>query len=706
MLLLLTLAHAIEGMWEPRQLPELAPRLAELGFTGDAAALGRLDAAPLGAVVSTGGCTASFVSADGLLITNHHCVTGYLAQAQKEGENLVADGFYARTRAEERSAGPSARVQVTEGMEDVTDRVIGGLPARLGDTERQRRVEDRIKALVAACEKGRPTHRCRVASFYEGLRYVLVSSRELRDVRVVMAPPDSVGNYGDDIDNWHWPRHAGDFAFLRVYVGPDGKPADHDASNVPYRPPHVLPIGPGVGPGEFVLAAGYSGSTDRWQLAWELRRQAERDMPRAIARGERRMALLEEVVAADPAADAILGAPRGWISNSLFNRKGALEGFARVGVVQTAMARDAALDAWIAADPERTRRYAPALAELREVLARRDATWTRDELMGQIGRADLLGAARTVYRWSRERQKPDARRELGFQQRDLDRVRARMVSMQKTLQLEYDRRLLAELLLEMTRLPADQQVPELVAWMGGSDAASVDRAVERLYRDPALDTAEERVALLDATPAALEASTDGFLSLAVALWPYDEARRAEGKEDAGAMARLRPIRADALRRFDPAAAYPDANGTLRVTVGTVQGYSPRDAVTYAAQTRLEGVAEKAGPPPFAAPPELLEAIRAGKRGPYLDPALGSVPVGFLTDVDTTGGNSGSPTLDAQGRLVGLLFDGNYEGIASDWVFDQARARSIHVDIRYVLWYLDAVSDADPLLTELGVKPSW
>lgn len=701
-------ALAVEGMWEPAQLPTLAAALKQAGYPGDAAALARLDAPPLAAVVTTGGCTASFVGKEGLLVTNHHCVVGDLQQAQKDGEDLVATGFYAPTRADERSAGPAKRIFVTERTEDVTATLLGGLAPTLPDLDRNAKIEDRTKKLVAACEKKSPGRRCRVSSFYEGLRYDLITQLELRDVRVVMAPPDGVGNYGGDVDNWHWPRHAGDFAFLRVYVGPDGKPADYSPDNVPYRPAHVLPVDAnGVQPGEYVMVAGYPGRTERWWTALELAREASDEMPRTIGRLEWVLGLYEEMVKADPAAEPILNVSRSYLSNSLFNKKGALEGFRRAGVVETALARDEALAKWVAADPARAGKYQEGLDELREVLRRREATDERDALMGWITRSDLLSAALTLHRVAKEREKPDAKRDIGYQERDLPRVKARLVALQKGLHVETEKRYLRKLLLDMLALPKEQQVPELVGWLGdGAPEGVVDRAIARLFGEMALDTVAEREALFTAKAATIEASKDGFLSLAVALAPYQEARRREAKEDAGALARVRPVYAEAMRTFDPTRTYPDANGTLRVTFGTVQGYDGPDGVRYLPQTKLEGVAAKAGPSPFDAPPALLEAIRVGKRGPYVDPSLGSVPVDFLSDLDITGGNSGSPTLDAEGRLVGLAFDGNYEGIASDWMFDPVHARTIHVDIRYVLYYLDAVTNADALLTELGVAPTW
>ncbi len=701
-------ALAGEGMWEPAQVAGLGPELAKAGFAGDAAQLARLDVAPLGAVVSLGGfCTASFVSPDGLLVTNHHCVTGFLQQASREGEDLIDAGFVAADRASERNVGPSGRVLVTTDVRDVTAEVVGKLPPKLPDAERSERIEDATKKLVAACEKPSGV-RCRVASFYGGATYRLITQRELLDVRLVMAPPDSVGNYGDEIDNWHWPRHAGDFAFLRAYVGKDGAAAGFAADNVPYRPAQTLAVNPGgVSPGGFVMVAGYPGGTDRWRTAEEFEREATRALPRSILEQQFLLDTFADVAKADPAAGPILEPGRLSIANGMFNGKGTLEGFARSGVVAKAKARDAAIDAWVAADPSRSARYAPALTELRATLAAADARFERDVLLRYMAYAsDLYGAATTIVTRAHERQKSDAKRRPGYQDRDEARTRGSMASMQRGIQLEADRRAFAHALERLAALP--DCPPELKTWLGleaGADVkVRVAEAVARLYANPPLAREADRVGYLD-LPLAKLPKDDAFVSLAFAMHPFIERERAEGRARDGALARLRPVYVEALRNALPARAYPDANGTLRVTFGTVQGYRPFDGALYTPQTTLEGLAAKAGAWPFDAAPAHLAAITAGKHGAYGDPTLGSVPVDFLSDLDITGGNSGSPTLDKDGRLVGLAFDGNYEGIASDWFFDANVARTIHVDVRYVLWYLDAVAQADHVLRELGQVPS-
>jgi hypothetical protein len=704
-------AFAVEGMWEPHQIPELAQPLSGAGFQGDAGALSRLDSAPLGAVVSLGGfCTASFVSPDGLLITNHHCVTNWLQQASRDGENLIDTGVYAADRAAERSVGAGGRVYVTTDVRDVTPSIIGKLSRKLSDLQRSDQIEANIKATVAACEKPRDTH-CRVASFYGGSTYRLITQREINDVRVVMAPPDSVGNYGDEVDNWHWPRHSGDFAFVRAYVAPNGSSAPFAPENIPYRPAQVLTVSPrGVNPGDFVMVAGYPGTTDRWRTAYEVEREATLGMPTTVRELQAILDVFAEVSKANPAAGPILEPSRLGLSNRLFNTRGTLEGFAKGDVVRQVQAREAALDAWIASDPTRKAKYAKPIADLRNTLASGESLWERDYLLSMLYySSDLLDAARIVVTRAHERRLPDKKRRLGYQERDESRTRAKFETLQRGLQLDTERVLVRRYLKALTER---RDCPdELRAWLGLGPAAhstevdaAIDRALERLFTAPLLGTVDGRLRLLD-TPLAKLRVEDGFLSLAVALRPFEERKRIDDRTRGGAISRLRPLYVEALRASAPLRAYPDANSTLRVTFGTVQGYSPRDGVQHTPQTRLEGIAEKAGAWPFDAEPALLTAIAGRQHGPYADVKLSSVPVNFLSDLDITGGNSGSPTLDAQGRLVGLAFDGNIEGIASDWFFDAARMRTIHCDIRYLLWYLDAVAGADTLLRELGQQPA-
>lgn len=694
-------AHADEGMWLPEQLPDNAERLQELGLAIPVEQLADPMGAPLGAIITLGFCSASFISPDGLIATNHHCVSGYLGYNSSADANRARDGYLAADRSEELWAGPGSELQIVESLTDVTDQVMAKVGRKASDKDREARVDRAIKELVAACEE-EENRRCRVASYYGGRSYRLIKARELKDVRLVYAPPESVGSYGGEIDNWMWPRHAGDFALLRAYVAPDGSTAEHADDNVPYTPAHYLRIDPtGAQEGELVMVAGYPGGTDRHAMADVLRWHAEVYYPRSLAIAQAALDLLKDEAARDPEAAARLSSPIDGIGNGVKYRQGMLDNFESSGVVARVQARDAAIAAWVAADKKRTRTYGRAIEELRQLHDHTQQRWPSDYLHQRLVRyVDLLGTATTALRLAEEKQKPDLQREQGFQERDEDRIRARAERLERTLWLPADRRLLSDLLDEAAALPADERIAPLDAWVaaqGGRDAA-----LERLFTDPALARTQARLDLLAAPLSQLQASTDPWVELARALETWRAPRRALDKVAEGARLRLEPVYMEALLAASTGPVYPDANSSLRITYGTVRGYKPQDGLLALPHTTVAGMAKKAGDWPFDAPQRLLDAAPTAPDSRWADPQLGDVPVDFLTDLDTTGGNSGSATLNNKGELVGLIFDGNYESMSADWLYDPVLTRSIHVDVRYLLWMLDSVEEGGWLLEELGL----
>lgn len=703
---------AAEGMWLPDQLPGLATELTSLGLELDPAALADLTAAPLGAVIWLGGCTASFVSPQGLVVTNHHCGYGSIQFNSTPERNLIEDGFLAHSFAEELPAAPGSRIYVAEEATDVTAAIQASVPDEATGRARHDAVEAAEKRLVAACE-AEPGTSCRIGELYGGLRYVLYRQLEIRDVRLVYAPARSIGNYGGDVDNWMWPRHTGDFTFLRAYVGPDGRPADPSPANVPYRPRHWLEVSAeGVRDGDFVMVAGYPGETDRYRLAHEVEDVIDWYYP------TRRQALLElldviaETTAGRPAA-AIAYAPMvSWFNNSTKNYAGMLKGFATSDVVERKRGLERNLQAWIEADPVRRARWGDAIADLDLLVEEDHRHEARDLELGLIGYNPMISSARKIYRLARERELPDAQRSPGFQQRDLPELRTTLQRIQRRFDPTVDRALLRHMLLRYARLPADQRLPVLDAWFGigpeGAADAVLDATLGEMYRTTGLIDEKTRLDWLTADRAAVEASDDPFLRLAVALYDTDRRLESEQEDLDGRLLEARPRVMEALlayRRGRGERTYPDANGTLRVTYGVVSGYEPRDGVFYEPFTTAYGILEKAtGEPPFDPPAALAAAIEHGEWGRYDPLGPDSLPVDFLSTVDTTGGNSGSPTLDARGRLVGLLFDGNWESIVSDWDFLPEVTRSIHCDARYMLWVMDRVDGAWNLLREMGIEP--
>jgi hypothetical protein len=703
-------AHAGEGMWPPFQLPELREQLTGAGLEIDPVQLSDLTGYPMNAVISLGGCTASFVSPDGLVVTNHHCAYRSIQYNSTEDRNLMQTGFLASKRSDELFAGPGSRVLVTVAFDDVTQQVLGDLKDDLSGLERYQTIDAKEKKLVADCEKDEG-HRCSVRSFYGGLQYYLIKQLEIRDVRLVYAPADGVGNYGGDVDNWMWPRHTGDFSFYRAYVDTNGKPADHDASNVPYRPKHYLKVADtNLADGDFVMVAGYPGRTNRYRMAREVQSAFEWRYPTRLELLAMWLDVIDRETADRPDAAIKYAGTVAGLNNSSKNSEGMLESYAKSDVVERKLGLERQLDAWIAADAGRKERYGDAIAVLVSLVDRDLANRQRDLFYSFAARRSALyGAAETLYRLSREKQKPDAEREQGYQERDLRRIRERLTRLDRTFDPAVDRAVWRALLLAYAAIPTAQHVKPFDEWFGISgnsvDEAKLDARLDEMYSGTKLGDTEVRLKLMEADAATLEASEDPFLKLAVRMYDTDMGFELEEKELNGEFSAARPRYMEALIAYRDSigeAVYPDANGTLRITFGHVGGYSPRDAVYYTPFTTVAGIVEKdTGVDPFDAPTKLLQEIEARDFGDYLDPALGSVPVDFLSDVDTTGGNSGSPTLNARGELVGLLFDGTYESIISDWDFLPDLTRSIHVDFRYAMWVMSHVDGAQNLIEELN-----
>lgn len=707
---LLTLAmsaHAKEGMFTPDQLPMIAKDLKDTGLEIAPEALTDLTAFPMGAVISLGGCTASFVSPEGLVVTNHHCARGSIQYNSTEEANYLELGFLAADKSAELPAAPGSRVYVTVEVTDVTDTVKAGLEGVTG-RERFDAIDAAEKALIASCEED-PGHRCQVGSFYGGLQYKLIKRIEIRDVRLTYAPADSIGKYGGDIDNWMWPRHTGDFAFYRAYVGPDGKPADFSEDNVPYTPEHFLRVSAaGLDDGDFVMAAGYPGSTSRYARLAEVENTFDWFYPTYVEVIGEWVATIEGAAAEGSDARIKYESRLAGLNNVLKNFGGQIEGARRVGLVDRRADREAALNAWIAADPSRAT-YADAIAAL-DALSEESATEAqRNFWYNNATRPQLLGAAQTLYRLSIEQEKPDAERESGFQDRDLPFRKQSLTAIERRYDATVDKAEWLYFLEKYMSAPAELRVTAFDEALGLGetfDKDAISTKLDTFYASTTLNDLDTRIALMEASKADLEASDDPFMKLAVALFDTEMAQEAASKNRSGRGQALRPAYMEAIIAWQAdqgMAAYPDANSTLRVTYGTVLGGSPKDGLIYEPFTRLEGITEKdTGESPFNSPAKQLELINAKDYGDYALDSLGTVPVNFLTDLDSTGGNSGSPTLNSKGELVGLLFDGTIESVNSDWDFDPRTTRTIHVDSRYMLWVMDKVDGADHLIEEMDI----
>ena len=701
-------AGAKEGMFTPEQIPGIAGDLRATGLELDPDALADLTAFPMGAVISLGGCTASFVSPQGLVVTNHHCARGSVQFNSTPENNYLEDGFLAASMAEELPAAPGSRVYVTRAVTDVTEQVTGGLDPALDPRERVARIEQRQKELIRECES-EPGHRCQAASFFGGLQYKLIKRLEIRDVRIVYSPADAIGKYGGDIDNWRWPRHTGDFAFYRAYVGPDGIPADFAEQNVPYEPPHVLEVSAaGLDDGDFVMALGYPGRTSRYARLATVAHTFDWRYPLLV---EMYADWIEAIEAAAPegsAARILYESRLAGLNNVLKNLKGQIDGARRNDLVGRRAQREAELKAWINADPHRS--MLGRAVEALDALAEEGAAEVRRRFWyGNALRPQLLSAALRLDRLAHERQKPDAERESGYQERDMAMFRQRMSIIDRRYDPAVDKAEWMFFLKGYLAQPEELRIAALDEAMGLDPGLSEEQLSAKLdgyYAETALGSVEARLALMEASPGELAGSADPFVRLAVALHDTRMAHEEADKARAGRRNLLFPQYMAAIINWQQSqghSAYPDANSTLRLTYGSVMGGSPADGLLYEPFTRLEGIVQKdTGEAPFNSPVSQLELIRSGDYGDYLLEPIGSVPVNFLTDLDATGGNSGSATLDAGGRLVGLLFDGTLESVNSDWDFDPRITRTIHVDTRYMLWVMEKVDGASALIEEMTI----
>ncbi len=689
--------RADEGMWLPSQTGALADQMKAAGLELDAKTLGDLQRPPLTAIASLGGCSAAFLSPDGLVATNHHCVAGSLQYNSSPENDYLTNGFLAATLGDELPAAPGSRVYVIEDLRDVSAAMLKGAD-KLEGRARFDRLQANRAALIEACEK-QANRRCDVRAYFGGQQYWLQQQLEIKDVRLVYAPAAGVGNFGGEKDNWMWPRHTGDFSFYRAYVAPDGSSAAFSKDNVPFKPKAWLPIAKdGVKDGDFIMVAGFPGTTERLRTAEEARFYYDELYPyqqRMLTEYGNR---IDELTAGNQAATIAYAATLQGVENYEKKIAGQMAGADAISLIEKKQAEEADFRAWIKADPKREAQYGAALAEYDRMITEGNAAALADQRKGMLARGQLYAAARQLYRWANEQAKPNKDREPGYQDRDRAFMTQGMQRIERRYVAEIDKALWEDGIAEYRQLGADDRVKSFDGFMEGRDLASFYAATE-------LGNTAKRMEWMGKSVDDFKASSDPFIQLAVAT--YDEAMTAEAADKAR-QGNLQKARSKVMEgRLAYAASlgktmYPDANGSLRFTYGKVTGKAV-DGQVWTPFTTAEGIAAKhTGRGEFDAPDKMIELIKAKDYGRYAAPELGTLPVDFLSTVDITNGNSGSSTLNARGEFVGLAFDGTIEGVVSDWMYDPKINRTIHVDSRFMLWTMEKVDGAGRLLKEMGV----
>ncbi len=654
------------------------------------------------------GATSSFVSPEGLIITNHHVAFGAIQRQSTPEHNYVRDGFYAKTREEEIPA-IGTNVYITKSFQDVTDRVLKVVNEKMSDLERYKAIEKITKIIIKECEKGEEI-KCRLASTYEGKEYYLFTSFKIRDVRLVFAPPRSIGDYGGEIDNWMWPRHAGDFSILRAYVAPDGKSAEYSKENVPYNSKTYLKISSaGVKEGDFVMLIGFPGTTRRYESSFFIDNMVNHDYPQDIKTRLDLISILEKSSAEDSSVALRLSSRIKGLYNYLKKNQGMLDGFKKFGLLSKKMEEEKLLTEFLNKNPELETKYGQVLSELDSLYQEHKKFQDKEFLMDWMtSYTDFLDFASTIYKWSLEKEKKDFDREPGYQNRDTSEIKESLKEAQINLVPSTDKKVLTYFLKKALELPTGQKILAIEKIFTGKEKQDKEKIIENfvsyLYQNTKLGSIEDRLKMLSMSRKELEKQGDWYIDFARDLEVEREEIRIRNKEFSGALKRLQPKLIQAYAEWKKRKLYPDANGTIRFNYGEVKGYSPEDAVDYKYITTLSGVMEKnTSEEPFDAPKELQDVYNKKDFGSYFNKTLGDVPIDFLSTNDITNGNSGSPVMNGKGELVGLAFDGNYEAMTSDYEFDPKITRAINVDIRYVLFLLDKVYHAEGLLKELTIR---
>lgn len=653
------------------------------------------------------GATGSFVSKDGLIITNHHVAYGAVQKQSTAEINLVRDGFYAAARGEELPA-PGYRAWVTLSVEDVTERVLADVTDDMDGLVRYNAIDRAIKAIVAEAELDQDI-KARVASMFAGKQYVLYRQFRIRDVRIVYVPTENIGVYGGDIDNWMWPRHTGDFSFLRAYVAPDGSAAEYAEENVPYKPSRFLPIAKnGLKEGDFAMIIGFPGRTSRYASSFQVDDLVNYSYPTRIALYRDILGMIDSVSKDDPEIAIRLKRRVQGYNNGLKNRIGMLEGFQRGNLLDKKRSMEAELAGFIKSNVKLQSKYSGVLAGLDSLYSKKLKTRERDHALNLLAWSDHPEMACEIYKWAKERLKSDPERDRGYQDRDSTDTREWLEDAQINLVPEYDRAVLRYALEYALDLPENSRISVVVDMIGSIDgkdrAEKIEIWLDNAFANTGIGDLDRRMEMFQMSAEELDALDDPFIAYARMLYQDMEDRNERRKEFSGTSNRLEPKLISAYADWRQNELYPDANSTMRVNFGVVDGYVGGDSIEHDCFTSLSGVlAKETGEYPFIVPGELKASVSDAQASKYFYEPIDDVPVNFLTTNDATGGNSGSPVIDGKGRLVGVLFDSNYEGITADYMFDPDVARSINVDMRYVLYLIDEVYHLNALLDELTLE---
>ncbi len=706
-LLLVSSIHADEGMWLLPLIQELnMDKMQEMGLELEAGDIYSLDHPSLKDVIGAldyGGCTAEVISSDGLILTNHHCGVDEIQSHSSPAQDYLTHGFWAMSREEE-LPNPGKTISFVVRMEDVTEKVLGMVHLEMTEVERESEIDKSSETLISEAVEG--THyEAVVVPLYEGNEYYLVVMETFKDVRLVGAPPESIGRFGGDKDNWEWPRHNADFCMMRIYTGPDGKPADYALENIPYKPANWLPISlSGYEKDDISLVLGFPGRTNRYATSSGIREIKEiENRNRIKIRGEALDLIMEDMGKSDKVRIQY-AAKYSRLSNYYKYSIGQNLSLDRLQVIEKRTVQEDLFSHWVSAEEMRQEAYGDILEEINSVISERNMM---ENALSYLEEMFLLHKTVEVFDFATSAF-PFFFQELGYATEKkettelMDRMKQRSAIFFRDYHPETDQKVASAMMQLYAENVEPLYFPGLFSTIYKDFDGDIDKYIDHLYRK-SLFTDPSRFEKFTAKPKFKKLFKDPVFMGSFTMYQTYQQILDEYEELEERFVAARRSYVKAVRDMYPDSIfYPDANSTLRLSYGTVCDYLARDAVSYDYYTTLAGVMEKEDlrEREFTVPAKLKQLFEEKNFQPYCQD--NTMRVCFLTDLDTTGGNSGSPVLNSRGELIGLNFDGNWESMSGDIIYEPEFQRSICVDIRYILFIVDKFAGAHQLIEEMDI----
>lgn len=701
------IALADEGMWIPMLLEKYnIEEMQSMGFKLTAEDIYSINQASMkdAVMIFGGGCTAELISDQGLIITNHHCGFSSIQSHSSVEHDYLTDGFWAMSKEDE-LPNPGLTVTFLKYMKDVTDSVLNGVSESMTMNERKKLINQNIKKIEEEAVKN--THYTAVVKpFFHGNQYLLFVNEVYKDVRLVGAPPSAIGDFGGDTDNWMWPRHTGDFSLFRIYADKDNKPAEYSPDNQPFKPKKHFPVSlKGIQEGDFTMVFGYPGSTEQYVPSYHLEMLTQTVYPPLIKMRTKKLEVMNRYMAQDPAVRIQYAAKNASVANSWKRWRGEIRGLEKLNAIEKKENFQKQFLQWARQDQQRRQKYGTLLNEYETLYQQLgDVRLARDLLLEVIYRngieiARLASKFQPIIK-AYEEEKPDQQKILKLK----EALKSDVKEFFKDYHRPLDKELTAHILTIYQSEVKPQYLPSVYDMINKKYKGNYVRFTEHIFQKTIFSDEEATIQWVER----FSAKSIKKLKKDPAWMLYDSFYETY-RENIYPLYQSLMATKDSLNRiymqgqmaFEPDRVfYPDANFTLRVTYGQVKGYEPRDAVRYHYQTTIEGIMEKDNPDiyDYRVPEKLKELYRKKDFGRYGQ--NGTLPVCFIATNHTTGGNSGSPVINADGHLIGVNFDRAWEGVMSDLMFNPEQCRNISLDIRYALFIIDKFAGAGYLLDEM------